>query len=736
MTSSDDPVWSRDDHSIGIQMAAPGPPARRRRSKDSANPMRCLAAAACLVIISGTVYELAINNSPASCAAIEQVVTPFISADLDTAGLSTQCAEALTAAEASANMLRETAPASIDDLLSSINTLDVTMGIGSFAYLLSEVHPDTATREAATTCYLSLDEFSTAFYLDRAVYERAAAFRDAAASDRLAQRRYTKLLDAFERSGIGLATAELRSRALNISTELDEHTTAFAQRLSSDQRSFTCSASNTSLLAGLDPSFVAAHTDATTNSVTITTDYPDVIAVYKHAESAELRRRLYTLARSRGAPANLATLQRVLALRFEYAQLLGWPSFASLATADKMIGSAEHADSFTRSVANLTLAASQQEMARLEAFKREHLGLAETEDVVIEAYDLAFYSSKLREAEYALNTTEVLKYFRYDNARAGVLWAAGALFHVRFERRSGVPTWHESVEVYDVLWNTTSSAAPTGPIGRIYLDMHPRDDKYKHAAQFTVRDGVEGVQLPEGALVTNFPPTGPMEHSQVTTFFHEFGHLMHHIIGGQAQAWKLFSGVATEWDFVEAPSQMLENWAFHAATLRHFATHEETGAPMPDELVSALKAADTFGRATSSRQQMFYAQISLQLHMRDPTTAGFDAEAVADELAATFSPYPTVPGTHFIANFGHLMGYSAIYYTYMWSQALAQALLAPFEQAGYYDPEQTLRYRDLVLRPGGQLPASTLIYDFLGGEPSLDGLHEWLLGGAHGGERK
>jgi len=299
---------------------------------------------------------------------------------------------------------------------------------------------------------------------------------------------------------------------------------------------------------------------------------------------------------------------------------------------------------------------------------------------------------------------------------------------VHFERVHGAPAWHDNVEVIDVYWSAGYVAGVSVPIGRAYLDMHPREHKYKHAAQFTVCDGVEGVQRPEGALVTNLPSEGPMEFGQVVTFFHEFGHLMHHILGGQEQPWALFSGVATEWDFVEAPSQMLENWALDTQTLQHYARHDTTDAPMPQHLIDSLRAADTFGRAASARRQMYYAQISLQLHMRDPTVPGFDAAAVVRQLCDEFSPYPYVEGTSFEANFGHLMGYSAIYYTYMWSQAIAQQMLAAFNATSYYDGATALQYRDLVLRRGGQAPAATLVYDFLGKLPELDALHAYLRG--------
>jgi len=694
-----------------------------------------MAVAASVITFLVTLAATELVEAGSSPVAATPALT-FEDAGVDVPTLSRRCDKALETARSFADAIRATAPAGIDELLTRVNDIDVALGVGAFASLLSEVHPDEKMRDAATSCYLGIDQFATRLYLDRAFYERSAAFGTAAAADRLAQRRYEKLLEDFERSGIGLATAELRGHAQSISDEIDELSTNFSHKLASDTRTFSCAADDADTLAGLDPAFVAAHT--TDGVVTITTDYPDTTHVYKYGRSAELRRTMYGLSRSRGAPENLATLQRVLELRWEWAQLLGWPHYAAYATATKMIGTAEHADTFTRGVANITAAAAEEETERLRRLKRADLGLAEGAPVDIEAYDWSYYATQLRAREYALNATELSHYFRYENAREGVLRAAARLFHLRFERRTGVPTWHEAVEVYDVFWASggdggggdSDAGGGGGPIGRIYLDMHPRADKYKHAAQFTVRDGVAGVQLPEGCLVTNFPLEGPMEHSQVTTFFHEFGHLMHHVVGGQGQRWKLFSGVATEWDFVEAPSQMLEEWALDEETLRSFATHDATGAPIPRELLAALRRAAVFGRAVSTRQQMYYAQVSLQLHMRDPTVPGFDAEAVAAELAAAFSPYPPVGGfTHFVANFGHLMGYSAIYYTYMWSEAIAQAMLQPFKRAGFYDPSTSLRYRDLVLRPGGALPAASLLYSFLGEPPSLDALHRWLRGG-------
>jgi thimet oligopeptidase len=271
-------------------------------------------------------------------------------------------------------------------------------------------------------------------------------------------------------------------------------------------------------------------------------------------------------------------------------------------------------------------------------------------------------------------------------------------------------------------------------LGRIYLDMHPRDGKYKHAAQFPLKDGVRGVQLPEGVLVCNFssPAADPvagggpalMEHDDVVTMFHEFGHLMHHILGGH-QRWITQSGVATEWDFVEAPSQMFEEWAWSYDTLARFARHHETGEVIPKTLVDKMRRADKFGLGTATVQQIFYAAISLGFHRTDP--GALDQLAEVQRLQKRYTPFAYVAGTRFHASFGHLVGYSAMYYTYQWSLVIAKDLLTPFEEAGLMAKDVTFAYRDKVLVPGGSRDAAELVRDFLGREYDFGAYERFLV---------
>jgi thimet oligopeptidase len=292
--------------------------------------------------------------------------------------------------------------------------------------------------------------------------------------------------------------------------------------------------------------------------------------------------------------------------------------------------------------------------------------------------------------------------------KQGVMDLTSKMFGITFRAVPDAAVWHPDVEAFDVLEGSRL-------LGRIYLDMFPRDDKYKHYAQFTLINGKANRMLPEGVLVCNFPKPGAepalMQHGDVETFFHEFGHLLHHVFGGHTR-WSGISGVATEWDFVEAPSQMLEEWVWTPETLQTFAKHYQTNESIPADLVKRMKSADEFGKGIFVRQQMFYAATSLELHTRDPK--GLDTGKVVAELQNKLTPFKFVDGTHFEESFTHLDGYSAIYYTYMWSLVIAKDMFTVFSQQGLMNPEAARLYRRTVLEAGGSKPAAELVKDFLG----------------------
>ena len=298
---------------------------------------------------------------------------------------------------------------------------------------------------------------------------------------------------------------------------------------------------------------------------------------------------------------------------------------------------------------------------------------------------------------------------------------AATLFHVTFSREENVPAWDPDVETWDVVDHGKT-------IGRFYLDMHPRPGKYSHAEMAPVLDGIRGKQLPEAILVCNFPnPTaddpGLMEYGDVVTFFHEFGHLMHWILGGQQQ-WAGISGISMEGDFVEAPSQMLEEWMHSPQVLASFARHYKTGEPIPAELVARMNRASAFGRGTGESQQNAYTAISYNIYKGKPQDVDLDAATISAQKQ--YTPFLPLPGAHLYASFGHLAGYSSAYYTYLWDKVIAEDFFSQFDHSNLLGGEAPMRYRHAVLEPGGSVSANDLVKNFLGREQNMDAFQKWM----------
>ncbi|MGH3445289.1 MAG: M3 family metallopeptidase, partial [Nocardioidaceae bacterium] len=323
-----------------------------------------------------------------------------------------------------------------------------------------------------------------------------------------------------------------------------------------------------------------------------------------------------------------------------------------------------------------------------------------------------FYTEVLRRENFEVDAQRVRTYFEFAKVRRGLLEVTSRLFDVEYVEVPNATTWHRDVATYDVL-------AGGQRLGRIHLDLHPRKGKYSHAAQISLVSGITDRQLAEGVLVCNFS-RALMEHSHVVTLFHEFGHLMHHVLAGRHE-WARFSGVATEWDFVEAPSQMLEEWAWDADVLATFATDAD-GKPIPRELVAKMRAANEFGKGSYVRTQMFYAALSYYLHRDVPA----DITATVRELQARYDLFGYVPDTHFHASFGHLDGYGSGYYTYLWSLVIAKDLFSAFDREDMFDTRVSHRYRDRVLAPGGSRDAADLVTDFLGRPYTFGSFEAWL----------
>ncbi|CAN5255742.1 hypothetical protein BH18CHL2_BH18CHL2_04680 [soil metagenome] len=336
---------------------------------------------------------------------------------------------------------------------------------------------------------------------------------------------------------------------------------------------------------------------------------------------------------------------------------------------------------------------------------------------------MTYLTERVKAEDLAFDSRAVRPFFEYQAVRKAVLELNSELFGLAFTRVED-ELWHPSVESFDV-------AVDGQHAGRISLDMHPREGKFKHAACFGYRPGVGGKQLPHYVLVCNFPDpkaqSGPalMDHREVVTFFHEFGHLVHSIVRGRVPWVRL--GQVAEWDFVEAPSQFLEEWIYDYDVLRRFARHVETGEQISEELVRRLRESRDFGRGVFVQRQLFLSAVSLHYHDRDPRE--LDTTKLLFELAARYSPSKLDPDNRFQASFGHLEGYTAVYATYQWSSTISRDLLSAFTK-GLMDVPLARRYRDVILAPGGTKPAAELVSDFLGRPFSFDAYRRWLTGEA------
>ncbi|WP_127474034.1 M3 family metallopeptidase [Microbacterium sulfonylureivorans] len=573
----------------------------------------------------------------------------------------------------------------------------------SGAYLLSEAHPDPAVREAAEAQVQAVEALSSSRLLDRELW---AVFADADATglDDAAARLLAHLLRDFRRGGVDLDD-DARERVRALTDRDTELSLTFSRNVRDGRREITVPAAG---LAGLPQDFVDAHPVDADGRVTLTTEYTDLMPVREYASDRDTRIALLSAYNDLAWPDNDAVLAELLAVRAERAELLGFGGWADYETETRMIGSGAGILAFLSRLDAASADAAAAEYARLE--ERLRRDIPDAGPVTIA--DFWYLLSALKREEYDVDAQLVRSYFPFDRVKRGVLDVTARLLGVEYVPVD-VPTWHEDVSSFDVVRDGVR-------IGRIHLDLHPRDGKFNHAACFPLAPGVTGRSLPEAVLLCNFS-RGLLEHDEVVTYFHEFGHLVHDILGGDHR-WVRFSGVATEWDFVEAPSQLLEEWAWDADVLGSF-TANAAGEPIPAALVERMRVADAFGRALEVRRQLGHANVSYHLHADRPA----DLQAETERLYATTSPVQPLPGLHPYAGFGHLTGYGACYYTYQWSLVIARDLLSAFDD-GLMDEETAHRYRREILEPGGSRDARDLVEAFLGREYSFEAYRSWLEG--------
>ncbi|MFZ8756059.1 M3 family metallopeptidase [Microbacterium sp. HMH0099] len=584
------------------------------------------------------------------------------------------------------------------------NDADLALGEAlAPSHLVSESHPDAEIRAAAEAEVRELEALQAGRLLDRALW-RAFADADPAglAADEL--RLLEKIRRDFRRGGVDLDD-DARERVRLLTERDTELSQAFSRNIREGRREIRVPVDG---LDGLPDDFRATHPADEEGMVTLTTEYTDLMPVREYARDRRTRIALVSAYNDLAWPENEAVLAELLAVREELSRLLGFTDWADYEADTRMIGSGAAIPAFLAQVDEASAAAAQDEYTRvLRRLQQDEPAASE-----VAIADFWYLLGTLKREEYDVDAQEVRSYFPFPRVLDGVLGVTGRLLEIDYVPVSA-PSWHEDVRTYDVVRDGRR-------LGRIHLDLHPRDGKYNHAACFGLVPGVRGRTLPEAVLLCNFP-RGLLEHDQVVTFFHEFGHLVHDILGGH-QRWARFTGIETEWDFVEAPSQLLEEWVWDADVLASFAVNA-AGEPIPADLVARMRTADAFGRALEVRRQLGHATTSYHLHVDRPE----DIAAATERYYRGTSPVQPLPGSHSYAGFGHLTGYGACYYTYQWSLVIARDLLTAFA-GDLMNAEVARRYRTEILEQGGSRDAVDLVEAFLGRPTRFEAYRDWLAG--------
>ncbi|HXA56404.1 MAG TPA: M3 family metallopeptidase [Candidatus Acidoferrum sp.] len=606
-------------------------------------------------------------------------------------------------------------PRTIENTLAPYDEAARQLNAGSdLAQVVEQTNPEAAYRDKGTEMLNKVSAAQTALSLNQEVYKALSAL-DMSKADAASRYYVQRQLLEFKLAGVDKDDAT-REKLKKLNEQLTDDQSKFERNIADDVR--TIELKDASELAGLPQDYIDAHKPGPDGKIKITTSYPDIFPVLNYAASDDLRHRVWAAFTERAYPKNTDILEDMMKMRYQIATLVGYSSWADYNAADKMALKGQNVENFIDQLSSAARPTMQREYDMLLAEKRK----TDPKATDIWEYEHRYLSERLRRSDYAFDSQSIRPYLPYNEVKQGVLDTAAALFHITFRQEHDVPAWDPSVETWEVIDGGKM-------IGRFYLDMHPRAGKYTHDETAPLLDGIAGKQMPEAALICNLPtPTatdpGLMDYDDVVTFFHEFGHLMHHILGGQ-QKWAGISGISMEMDFVEAPSQMLEEWMHSPQVLAKFAKNYKTGEPIPASLVQKMNRASAFGRAGDVSQQVMFASISYNMYKRNPEDT--DPSAVCLNAFHRFSLLKSIPESgHFFASFDHLAGYSSAYYTYMWDLVIAEDFFQQFDQENLLAGDTPMRYRRTVLEPGGSVSANDLVKSFLGRPQNMEALKKWM----------
>jgi len=581
-------------------------------------------------------------------------------------------------------------------------------------FLMAYVHPDGEIRAESLNSIRELSKYENKINMNVDLYRSLKEYSKQADTSNMREAEVKLLRDLireFEQNGLGLPK-EKRVQIQKIQDDIADLGIQFESNISSYQDHIILGEND---MEGLPEDYKEARRmDDGRYKIDLT--YPSFFPFMKYASSDEARRELSYRFKNIAADKNLEVLSDLLKKRKELAKMLGYSTFAEYQLENRMAEKPSTVWDFEQTIRQRVRDKAEEDYKLLMDKKKDHKGSASR----VYSWENAYYRTLLLKEDYHVDDEQVKEYFELDRVIRGLFDVAGQLYGIRFREIDQPSVWHKEVRMFEVSENDQV-------IGRFFLDLFPRDNKFNHAACFTMIPGKEtsqGYQKPLASLVTNFPrptKTAPslLTHSDVVTLFHEFGHLMHDLL---TQApFSAQSGTSTKRDFVEVPSQIFEHWAWEYESLKRFALHYQTGEVLPADLHQKMVDAKNLGSGLFTLQQIFYGMLDMTFHDRyDPQGDTLTTTEIVAKLQNEITFFEYMKGTHFEAGFGHLYGYAAGYYGYLWSKVYAEDMFSVFREKGTLSAKAGEQFRKKILEKGASQEEKQIVRDFLGREPKHD----------------
>lgn len=613
-----------------------------------------------------------------------------------------------------------------DNTLGALDEMGVRLDNDTSLFIFQQfVSTDANTRDQARAADELVSNWGTELSKREDLYKAIKAYADTNPKLEGEQKRLLEFtMRDYRRAGMMLPV-DKRDRLKAIEIELTKLGIEFETNIAEDQTKVPLQLSE---LKGVPEDVVNRHVKVG-NVVLLGLDGPTYGMTMDYCENATTRQKVWTMYRRRGGMKNVRVLEKLLKLRAEGAALLGYANTVDYEIETRMAKNSQTVAKFYTDLEPIVRKKAEAERDELLAAKRKH---TKDSKATFDPWDYAFYKNLVKEKKYSVDSEKVAEYFPMDQVVQGLINVAQGAFGIELKDVTAnaaslnLPIWHADVKLYEV-----KDKASGEVLGHMYTDLFPRENKYTHAACWGLRsrkvwpDGT--VQKPLAALVCNFTkPTADkpslLPHDEVETFFHEFGHGLHQML--TETSYGRFSGTAVARDFVEAPSQMLENWIWNGDVLKTFAKHYKTGEVLPDKLLNGMRAARTFGSGIETQGQLFLGRMDQAFHT--VVSGEVDTTKVAGQVYEANTIYKAVPGTFFQASFGHLTGYEGAYYGYLWSLVYAQDLWTRIEEKGVLNPEAGMYYRKKILARGGSMDEMEMLRDYLGREPNMEAFYKHL----------